>query len=72
MNYNNRYINKEKYNQKKKYITKLYRMEAERYLMENGGKLINAVHVTLLKDGTASIKFEYLHHKSHVFQHPNI
>ena len=47
-------------------------MEAERYLMENGGKLINAVHVTLLKDGTASIKFEYLHHKLHVFQHPNI
>ncbi len=47
-------------------------MEAERYLMDNGGKLINAVHVTVLKDGTASIIFEYLHHKSHVFQHPNI
>ena len=71
MNYNNRIINKEKYNQKI-YITKLYRMEAERYLMENGGKLINAVHVALSKDGTASIKFEYLYHKSHVFQHPNI
>ena len=47
-------------------------MEAERYLMNNGGKLITAVHVTVLKDRTASIKFEYLHHISHVFQYENI
>jgi hypothetical protein len=47
-------------------------MEQERYLMDNGGKLITAVRVTVLKDGTASIKFEYLHHNPHVFQYANI
>jgi hypothetical protein len=43
------------------YISKIYiaklnnRMETERFLMNNGGKLITVVHVTVLKDGAASI-----------------
>ena len=47
-------------------------MEAERFLMNNGGKLITAVHVTMLKYGATSISFEYLHHKTHLFQYANI
>ena len=47
-------------------------MEDERYLMNNGGKLITAVHVTISKDGATSISFEYLHHKTHLFQYANI
>lgn len=40
--------------------------------MDNGGKFITAVHVTESNDHTVSIRFEYLHHQSHVFQQPNI
>ena len=47
-------------------------MEDERYLMNNGGKLITAVHVTMSKDGATSISFEYLHHKTHLFHYENI
>ncbi len=47
-------------------------MEKERFLMNNGGKLITSVHVTMSKDGATSIKFEYLHHKTHLFQYANI
>jgi hypothetical protein len=47
-------------------------MEAERFLMNNGGKLITAVHVTMSKDGATSIKFDYLHHKTHLFQYENV
>ena len=46
-------------------------MEAERHLMNNGGKLISAVRVTVLPDGATSIRFKYLHHQAHVFEYAN-
>jgi hypothetical protein len=46
-------------------------MEAERHLMNNGGKLISAVRVTVSPDGATSIRFKYLYHKAHVFQYEN-
>ena len=37
-------------------------MEAEKYLMDNGGKLISAVRVTVSPNGATSIRFKYIHH----------
>jgi len=46
-------------------------MEAEKYIMDNGGKLISAVRVTVSPDGATSIRFKYLHHKAHDLEYEN-